>query len=97
MWEGLAGWVGIDLIISPDQTQATILEVNPRLTTSYVGLRRWVKGGGTALANGLLQSLWPGTPEPTNGHFWTHAQAGVTGIEFQATGHVTVLREGNPR
>ncbi|MEM2146127.1 MAG: ATP-grasp domain-containing protein [Candidatus Jordarchaeaceae archaeon] len=36
--EGLQGYVGVDLIISEDKV--TILEVNPRLTTSYLGLRR---------------------------------------------------------
>ena len=34
---GLWGYVGIDLIISPD-FGPLILEINPRLTTSYVGL-----------------------------------------------------------
>lgn len=36
--EGLQGYVGVDLILSEDEV--TILEVNPRLTTSYLGLRR---------------------------------------------------------
>lgn len=36
--EGLQGYVGVDLIIPEDEV--TILEVNPRLTTSYLGLRR---------------------------------------------------------
>ncbi len=39
--EGLQGYVGVDLILSPDDV--TILEVNPRLTTSYLGLRRVLK------------------------------------------------------
>ncbi|MEM3585932.1 MAG: ATP-grasp domain-containing protein [Candidatus Jordarchaeaceae archaeon] len=36
--EGLQGYVGVDLILS--ENNVTILEVNPRLTTSYLGLRR---------------------------------------------------------
>jgi predicted ATP-grasp superfamily ATP-dependent carboligase len=36
--KGLQGYVGVDLILSEDEV--TILEVNPRLTTSYLGLRR---------------------------------------------------------
>jgi predicted ATP-grasp superfamily ATP-dependent carboligase len=36
--EGLQGYVGVDLILSEDEV--TVLEVNPRLTTSYLGLRR---------------------------------------------------------
>ena len=33
---GLWGFVGVDLILDP---QPRVLEINPRLTTSYVGLR----------------------------------------------------------
>lgn len=35
---GLAGHVGIDLMV--DGNEMTVLEINPRLTTSYVGLRQ---------------------------------------------------------
>lgn len=35
---GLAGYVGIDVIVN--DSAITVLEVNPRLTTSYAGLRR---------------------------------------------------------
>lgn len=36
--EGLAGYVGVDVIIGDHDVA---LEINPRLTTSYIGLRRW--------------------------------------------------------
>ena len=35
---GLKGYVGVDMILTEED--AMVLEVNPRLTTSYVGLRR---------------------------------------------------------
>jgi predicted ATP-grasp superfamily ATP-dependent carboligase len=35
---GLKGYVGVDMILTGEE--AIVLEVNPRLTTSYVGLRR---------------------------------------------------------
>lgn len=35
---GLAGYVGVDLMVHQDRV--TVLEINPRLTTSYVGLRQ---------------------------------------------------------
>lgn len=40
----LLGWVGVDLILgdAPDGSGDYVIEVNPRLTTSYVGLRRVV-------------------------------------------------------
>lgn len=51
---GLAGWIGIDFIANESTGDASILEINPRLTTSYLGLRhlwppgvlarRWVEG-----------------------------------------------------
>lgn len=44
---GLVGFAGVDLILGddPDGSLDTVLEINPRLTTSYVGLRRIVRGG----------------------------------------------------
>lgn len=39
---GLAGWVGIDMILgnTADGSKDVVVEINPRLTTSYIGLRR---------------------------------------------------------
>ncbi len=37
-FSGLRGYVGVDVILSDDKV--FIIEVNPRLTTSYIGLRR---------------------------------------------------------
>lgn len=43
----LVGLAGVDLILGddPDGSLDAVLEINPRLTTSYVGLRRVVRGG----------------------------------------------------
>jgi predicted ATP-grasp superfamily ATP-dependent carboligase len=43
----LVGWAGVDLVLGddPDGSLDVVIEVNPRLTTSYVGLRRVVRGG----------------------------------------------------
>lgn len=43
----LVGWAGVDLVLGddPDGSLDVVIEVNPRLTTSYVGLRRAVRGG----------------------------------------------------
>jgi hypothetical protein len=40
--EGLHGWFGVDLILgdAEDGSGDAVIEINPRLTTSYVGLRR---------------------------------------------------------
>lgn len=39
-FEGLRGYVGVDLVLSKDRPVA--MEINPRLTTSYVGIRNVV-------------------------------------------------------
>jgi hypothetical protein len=48
------GFVGIDLVLGcePDGSADYVIEVNPRLTTSYVGLRAVAK---TNLAAGMLR------------------------------------------
>jgi tyramine---L-glutamate ligase len=56
---GLWGYVGVDLIMS--QTGPRVLEVNPRLTTSYCGLHAAL---GISIASQVLALLEPGTPVP---------------------------------
>lgn len=56
---GLAYWVGVDLVLgsNPDGTQDYVLDINPRLTTSYLGAR--------ILTDHNLASLWLGAaPKP---------------------------------
>lgn len=45
------GYIGLDLLLADAPSQDCVIEVNPRLTTSYVGLRRIVRGN---LAKRLL-------------------------------------------
>jgi len=59
------GWVGVDMILGgrPDGRDDRVLEVNPRLTTSFVGLSRSLPGGLIgpllALADGNAATLGP--------------------------------------
>jgi predicted ATP-grasp superfamily ATP-dependent carboligase len=46
---GLRGYVGVDLILTHDE--ALLIEINPRLTTSYVGLRQ-------VIDLNLAQAIW---------------------------------------
>ena len=48
--EGLGGFVGVDFIWDEQRRQATILEINPRPTTSLVGLCRLLPAGRLARA-----------------------------------------------
>ncbi len=54
----LAGYVGVDLVMgaAPDSSEDAVIEINPRLTTSYLGLRRVTKEN---LA-GLWLKVWRG-------------------------------------
>jgi predicted ATP-grasp superfamily ATP-dependent carboligase len=46
---GLQGYVGVDLVLA--QEEALLIEINPRLTTSYIGLRQ-------VLQLNLAQAIW---------------------------------------
>lgn len=46
---GLRGYVGVDLILTQDE--ALLIEINPRLTTSYIGLRQ-------VIDLNLAQAMW---------------------------------------
>ncbi|HEX9261517.1 MAG TPA: ATP-grasp domain-containing protein [Candidatus Bathyarchaeia archaeon] len=55
---GLRGYIGVDMVLTEDKP--VVIEVNPRLTTSYIGLRM-VSGfnPGQALADSVLRRKLP--------------------------------------
>jgi predicted ATP-grasp superfamily ATP-dependent carboligase len=61
---GLLGYVGVDVILGDAEEGSgdVALEINPRLTTSYVGLRRLAQGN---LAEAMLQCVQGKTPRLT--------------------------------
>ena len=76
------GFVGVDLVLGrePDGSEDFVIEVNPRLTTSYVGLRTAARSNLAEamlnIANGVSQSI-EYTDRP---------------IEFDTSGNVSYLR-----
>jgi predicted ATP-grasp superfamily ATP-dependent carboligase len=78
--DGLLGYVGVDLVLgdAEDGSKDWVIELNPRLTTSYIGLRALAR---TNLAQ-LMVDVARGEPvaEPT----W-HSHV----VRFQADGTVT--------
>lgn len=53
---GAAGWIGIDFLVPNDPAKLqdyVVVEINPRLTTSYLGYRKWY---GPQLAGALLET-----------------------------------------
>jgi tyramine---L-glutamate ligase len=83
---GLSGYIGFDLILSAAEPCMRIVEVNPRLTTSYVGYRRLTSEN---IAARMLSS------SPAGGQFersvgditWNKLAA----VEFDADGAVRSL------
>ena len=61
--EGLRGYFGVDLVLgeAEDGSADAVIEINPRLTTSYVGLRRLARFN---LAEALL-AIVSGAPIPS--------------------------------
>jgi predicted ATP-grasp superfamily ATP-dependent carboligase len=57
----LRGFVGVDFIWDEARRSATILEINPRPTTSIVGLCRLLPAGH--LARAWLEACWPSSPD----------------------------------
>jgi tyramine---L-glutamate ligase len=52
LFSGLRGYVGVDLILT--KQKAFVIDVNPRLTTSFIGLSKVAR---TNIARGLLNSI----------------------------------------
>lgn len=74
---GLAGWFGLDLLVAPpgaaDAPHVAVVEINPRLTTAYLGYRR-------ATSANLAERMLPGRP-PSGPLAWHPGE-----IEFTADG-----------
>ena len=61
-FHGLQGYIGVDLILTKDMLY--VVDVNPRLTTSYVGLRKVVNFNlAKAIENSVLKGKFPVKPE----------------------------------
>jgi predicted ATP-grasp superfamily ATP-dependent carboligase len=58
---GLCGFVGVDFVWDAAHRRATVLEINPRPTTSYVGLCRLLPRG--MLAQAWLSACDPAVPD----------------------------------
>lgn len=76
---GLRGYVGVDVVLGPaeDGSQDWLIELNPRLTTSYVGLRAVANAN---LAHALLRIA---TGEPVQPLSWRPGA-----VDFQPDGTV---------
>ncbi|HVH29545.1 MAG TPA: ATP-grasp domain-containing protein [Vicinamibacterales bacterium] len=57
---GLRGYVGVDLILT--RSDAFVIEINPRLTTAYLGVRAVIDGNVAGMAIGACEGILPAAP-----------------------------------
>jgi predicted ATP-grasp superfamily ATP-dependent carboligase len=57
---GLRGYVGVDLVLT--ESDAVVIEVNPRLTTSYLGVRAALEENVAALVLAACAGRLPSVP-----------------------------------
>ena len=60
VFPGLRGYVGVDLVLT--ETGPVVIEVNPRLTTSYLGVRAALNENVAALALAACDGILPAQP-----------------------------------
>src|SRR6185295_8199818 len=75
---GLRGYVGVDVVLS--EAGAVVIEVNPRLTTAYLGVRRAIDQNVAALIVDACAGMLPPPPHPRRR------------VRFTAAGRVSVTR-----
>lgn len=67
--EGLRGFVGVDLVLGSDAASDTVIEINPRLTVSYVGLRQLCSSNlAAAMLNPSIPLHWMTRPITFDGN-----------------------------
>ncbi len=73
---GLRGYVGVDLVLAGGE--AWLMEINPRLTTSYIGLRRVASGNlARAIWEACREGRLPDDVRFTGQAVFTKARGGV--------------------
>ena len=75
---GLRGWVGVDVVLT--DSEAVVIEVNPRLTTSYLGVRATLPGNVAALALSACAGALVVAPPPRRHVHYTAAGAIVSAL-----------------
>jgi predicted ATP-grasp superfamily ATP-dependent carboligase len=69
-FRGLRGYIGVDLVLT--EKEPIVIEVNPRLTTSYVGLRKIANfNPAQAIINAILKRELPATNQSTGYAFFS--------------------------
>jgi predicted ATP-grasp superfamily ATP-dependent carboligase len=85
---GLCGFVGVDFVWNAAERHAVILEINPRPTTSYVGLARLLPEG--LLARAWLMACGAMTPQAEMLEGLAQHVAAQAPVSFRADGALIV-------
>jgi predicted ATP-grasp superfamily ATP-dependent carboligase len=68
---GLRGYVGVDLVLT--RSEPVVIEVNPRLTTAYLGVRAAIRGNIAEMAMAACDGVLPDVPTLTRSVRFTAA------------------------
>ncbi len=82
---GLRGWVGVDFVWRAQTGEISVLEINPRATTSFVGYRRLV-------APGTLARAWLASRDDPGEFDWLALESEISRAEtiaFEADGRIS--------
>jgi len=90
---GLRGFVGVDFLWDATRQHATLLEINPRPTTSYVGLSRLLPPG--RLARAWLDACAPKAGDIEDLVSLAEIVHGRGPLSFDAKGQLISLEEGD--
>jgi predicted ATP-grasp superfamily ATP-dependent carboligase len=72
-FRGLRGYIGVDLVLT--EKEPVIIEVNPRLTTSYVGMRKVVSfNPAQAMINAVLKRELPANNQSVGYAFFSKVE-----------------------
>ncbi len=97
---GLCGYVGVDLVLGASEggSQDWVIEINPRLTTSYVGLRRLARSNLAAALVRVASGVSVAAIEwgPGQVHFSANGALGQEKVKNEPVDRVTE-RTGAPR
>jgi tyramine---L-glutamate ligase len=79
---GLRGYVGVDVVLT--DSEAVVIEVNPRLTTSYLGVRAALERNVAALALAACAGALP-APPPARRHVRYTAAGRIVSADPQSS------------
>jgi len=77
LFNGLRGYIGVDMVLTNDEP--VVMEINPRLTTSYIGLRKVINVNlAQAIVNAVLKHELPENIQSSGYAFFSKVTTPIT-------------------